>query len=634
MAGWRDWVSIAMDPSSRPYVRRIVLLHLVLLAAVIALVSLASYEVYDRARAQIVEQAKSRQELLAKQTASAIDSYYTSIAADLNLLRRSEETPGRTDRQGGGGPTGGDNRPPPPRMLRPLWNQLEGRVSHILYVHRETLQIVHAFPEETNKEEARVALQPFGSWLRDLDKPGVSPFRPTRDGGANLIAVPLSADYVLAAVVPVSNVEEQFFRVVNRDHSTFATLLDETGVVMVTSDIGNPAFVPATLPSERATTHPARRVLVRLNMAEVKAGTTEYRDETPASAAFVNAPRERHGPAAPPIPPRLTTVEPVQVDARTFYVVVNSRLAEITAAASTMFTRAFVGAIFVILSVTAILMSTAVRLIRSQRNLERMRHEMLTKELDQARAIQLHWLPNQSACPPHLRVAAVNQTANHISGDFFDWFTLPDGRGVVTIGDVTGHGMSAAFLMATTQLLVRTTLPRVSDPAACLEEVNRQLCAQSFHGQFVTMLVLVIDPGTSTLSLATAGHMPPLRSTGQGFAPMALEPELPLGIAADTTYATARIALDGGATLLLYTDGIQDAAAPDGARFGLPRLLSAVRSGAGMLPQGIIDQVVSEVTAFRGGGPLSDDLTLVALTFTPASVTVPGRPKTMAAGTP
>lgn len=597
-----------MDPSTRPYARRILLLHLALLVAVIALVSFASYEVYNRTRDQIIAQAKSRQELLAKQTASAIDAYYTSIAADLNFLRRSEDSSQRIERPG---PTA--NFPPPPRLLRPLWNQLEGRASHLLYVNRQTLSVIHAYPEETDHEEARAALQPFARWLRDLTQPSVSPYRPTRNGGANLIAVPLSADYVLAVVVPVSNVEQQFFRVVNRDRSTMATLLDETGVVMVTSDLANPSFVAITPEQkeafDRPTTRRSHHVLARMNMTRMQPGTVEYRD-------------------------RLTTVEPVPVDGRNFHVVIASPLDDITAAATTMFKRAFFGAIFVILAVTAILLSTAVRLIRSRQHIETLRHQMLTKELDQARAIQLHWLPNQSACPPHLRIAAVNQTANHISGDFYDWFTLPDGRGVVTIGDVTGHGMSAAFLMATTQLLIRTTLPRTPDPAACLEEVNRQLCSQSFHGQFVTILIAILDPATSTLSLATAGHMPPLLSSAGNFAPVPLEPQLPLGIASDTTYATEQIPLPHDSTLLLYTDGIPDAAAPDHTRFGLPRLLSSLQSTPDLSPQALIDQTVSSVKSFCAGQPLSDDLTLVALTFTPPTVTANRLTPNLTAATP
>ena len=79
-----------MSPTTRPYVRRIVLLHAALLLGLVALVSLASYEVYHRTRDHLLTQAARRQELLAKQTASAINSYYSSIAADLTFLRRSE----------------------------------------------------------------------------------------------------------------------------------------------------------------------------------------------------------------------------------------------------------------------------------------------------------------------------------------------------------------------------------------------------------------------------------------------------------------------------------------------------------------------------------------------------------------
>jgi serine phosphatase RsbU (regulator of sigma subunit) len=77
------------------------------------------------------------------------------------------------------------------------------------------------------------------------------------------------------------------------------------------------------------------------------------------------------------------------------------------------------------------------------------------------------------------------------SGKRLDLLADQTARG---IGDVTGHGMAAAFLMATTQLLVRTTLTRYHDPGRCLREVNRQLCTQGFRGQFVTMIVMVMDP--------------------------------------------------------------------------------------------------------------------------------------------
>jgi phosphoserine phosphatase RsbU/P len=324
----------------------------------------------------------------------------------------------------------------------------------------------------------------------------------------------------------------------------------------------------------------------------------------------------------------LTTVEPLNVDARTFYVIINSPLSDITAAATTLFTRAFIGAIFVILSVTAILLSTAMRLIRARQRLETLQHEMLTKELDQARAIQLNWLPSEARCPTDLRIAAVNHTANHISGDFYDWFTLPDGRAVVSIGDVTGHGMSAAFLMATTQLLVRNTLPQLSDPARCLESVNRQLCAQSFQGQFVTIFLMIVDSRSSMVVCATAGHMPPLvRSGGGGFAAMQVEPQLPLGIDSGTTYQTEGFGLPRDSNVVLYTDGITDAAGPDGSRFGITRLMGAVDGVPPAMdsPRSFVDEVLGAVDRFRANRALSDDVTLVVLTFSPAAVSTIAR---------
>src|SRR6201999_795865 len=131
-------------------------------------------------------------------------------------------------------------------------------------------------------------------------------------------------------------------------------------------------------------------------------------------------------------------------------------------------------------------------------------------ELAEARQIQLAWLPEPTGSDcDSLDVAAVNLPASHISGDFYNWFALPDGRTAIVIGDVTGHGMAAAFLMATTQLLVRGVMTRVGDPGACLEEVNRQLCTQVFNGQFVTMVLMVIDSEQQYIDIANAGHPAP-----------------------------------------------------------------------------------------------------------------------------
>jgi sigma-B regulation protein RsbU (phosphoserine phosphatase) len=220
--------------------------------------------------------------------------------------------------------------------------------------------------------------------------------------------------------------------------------------------------------------------------------------------------------------------------------------------------------------------------------------------------------------PPLPDVAAINIPASHISGDFYNWFELPDGRLVVTVGDVTGHGMSAAFLMATTQLLVRNTLCRVGDPGRCLEEVNDQLCVQVFNGQFVTMLILVLDVAAAQVEIASAGHPAPLLADGESFQPLPIESQLVLGVERGSSFTTQRRPLPPGASLLLYTDGVVDCVSSTGGRFGAEDLRRALY-GRYDSAQAMLDAVATRIAAFRGNCELIDDLTLVAIQLPPAS---------------
>jgi sigma-B regulation protein RsbU (phosphoserine phosphatase) len=173
--------------------------------------------------------------------------------------------------------------------------------------------------------------------------------------------------------------------------------------------------------------------------------------------------------------------------------------------------------------------------------------------------------------------------------------------------------------MATTQLLVRGTMMRVGDPGACLEEVNRQLCTQVFNGQFVTILLLVIDTETQSVELATAGHPAPLLCDETGLQKLAIEPQLVLGVESDSRYPTQSFDLSKAAKLLLYTDGVIDAATAGGKRFTLEGLrisLGAEKRGSA---QSMLDAVTAAVDLFRRGNDLADDLTLVAIQLQPSA---------------
>lgn len=563
-----------MEQAARRFVTFVLAIHLLLLAVIVTIVLLASRSVYESARQQANVQATTRQELLAAQTARGIERFYSSILDSLEFHRRASER--KVD------------------IGALLWDQLRGRASHLLSVDRNSLAISQNHTDDTQIDPAPV-LQAAGDWLRRLTDGGVSSAYDAGGGNrVNLVAMPFAnSNRVLVAVIPVRTIQTQFLGDVNSEESMGAMLLDENAVVMADPDgrlVGRNVI-------ERSD-DPRMRELAQKYIREGKRGTELFEEPLVIDGHV----RDR----------AMTTIQPIDLPGKKWLLVISSGLAEVDAVVSTLFRRALFWAIFVVVSITAILVSTAVQMIRGRVRLERVRHEMLTKELSQAREIQLAWLPEQGTCPKSIDIAAVNQPASHISGDFYNWFELPDGRTVVAIGDVTGHGMAAAFLMATTQLLVRTTMLRLGDPGQCLTEVNRTLTLQSTNGQFVTMLILVIDTEQGSVDVATAGHQPPLVGEGGSFAPLKMESQLVLGIDEEVEYPTERFAISPHSSFLLYTDGVTDVVSPSGDRFSDDRLRESLH-GRFDAAQTIIDATIGALNDFRRDRELADDLTLVAI---------------------
>lgn len=293
-----------------------------------------------------------------------------------------------------------------------------------------------------------------------------------------------------------------------------------------------------------------------------------------------------------------------------------------------------------VVAVTVILLSSAVQLIRSRSRLERLRTEMIDRELREARQIQLMWLPAdtiQQTATRQIEIAAENIPASHISGDFYNYFDLADGRTALVIGDVTGHGLVAAFLMATTQLLVRTTLQRLSDPGKTLEDVNNQLCSQAYHGQFVTIQLVVIDPKARQIEAASAGHPPPLTCGADGrWRALPLEPQLVLGVLEGSLYPTQTIPMDGCQTLLMYTDGVIEAKNRQEQRFSLDLLLEQMNQRIGADVESakqLVEKTFEIVRQFAGETPQDDDLTLLALHLAPRAAQQDNAPEPQGSAT-
>lgn len=633
-----------MEHAARQYARRILLLHVIMLVIVLLGVGLSVRLTYQSARTQAIEQASGTLSLLGRQTAAGVQSYYQNAFHVLDLLRpisedmparMRENLPARPGLRDGNlrdrlprdnrrepatlpsppadEPTTEPREPADPReeMLRMLRDQrqryaaavfgtVRGRVSQIIVVDRDDGSILDSIAE-TDAPDPNAVIDPIRDWLVQLRSPAVSRFGVFDDRAGHLLVVPFPGPVrrSVVAFVPIRGVESAMLGELNRHRVSETWLVDDRGVVM---SAPRPELV-------------GKNIRTDLSDPRMREMATRY-IETGVGATQVFDRDVRLGDTS--LGPALSTIQPVQLtDGKVWWIVISQSLDRVDEMVNPIFKQAITWAAVVMLAVTVVLVSTATQMIRARLRMERMRSELIDRELHQARQIQLQWLPGPFEGKQRvIDIAAVNQPASHISGDFYNWFELEDGRTCVVIGDVTGHGMSAAFLMSSTQLLVRTSMARCADVGQCLTEVNRQLCTQIFHGQFVTMAAMIIDIEAGQLEIVSAGHPAPLVSQDDGFVELAIDPQLVLGVDEDVEYRTEKFALDRSATMLLYTDGVPDTQNEVGDRFSIEALAARLR-GPYSSAETFAADVQRAIDDFRGTRSLGDDLTYVALQLQP-----------------
>ena len=211
---------------------------------------------------------------------------------------------------------------------------------------------------------------------------------------------------------------------------------------------------------------------------------------------------------------------------------------------------------------------------------------------------------------------ALMTPAREMGGDFYDFFTLPDGRLGVVIADVSGKGVSAAFFMAIARTMMRNAAQETERAGACLRAVNDEICAQNPHDLFVTLFYGILDPATGHFRYANAGHNAPLLIRNHGAVEMLpLTGGVALGVMADLPYDEDDRTLGAGDTLFLYTDGISEAMNDEGEMFEEERLKTALLSGHASPVGNIIQSVTLSVGEFVGNADQSDDITCVVLRY-------------------
>jgi hypothetical protein len=240
----------------------------------------------------------------------------------------------------------------------------------------------------------------------------------------------------------------------------------------------------------------------------------------------------------------------------------------------------------------------------------------LDAELALARRIQRSFVPLTSPDIAGYEIASHYEAAREVGGDFFDVFRLRTraGRLAIVIADVTGKGIAAALLMAFARPLLHAAIDNTAAPVAALERTNRILVDEGGSSLFITALCAIVDLGTGRLRVGNAGHEPPL-IVPAGDGPIRwLSGSGPLlGAFTQLELSECVTDLDEGDLVVLYTDGVTDARAVSGERFGDDRLVGVVEAHRAAPPTDLVRALAAAVRDHQTGMPPADDVTIVAI---------------------
>jgi len=214
---------------------------------------------------------------------------------------------------------------------------------------------------------------------------------------------------------------------------------------------------------------------------------------------------------------------------------------------------------------------------------------------------------------PGFDIAGASYSALETSGDYFDFIRTAEGHGLLVVGDVCGHGIGAALIMAETRAYIRAFAKVESDPAKILIMLNEELNSDLDEHHYVTLILARIDPVRNILDYASAGHIPAylLNSAGE-IVNVLGSTGIPLGYMSGEEYTQSKpISLKPGTILALITDGVTEALSKDENQFGHDRMINFINRNRNDSAQQITDNLIKTVCLFTDLPHQEDDITAV-----------------------
>jgi sigma-B regulation protein RsbU (phosphoserine phosphatase) len=234
----------------------------------------------------------------------------------------------------------------------------------------------------------------------------------------------------------------------------------------------------------------------------------------------------------------------------------------------------------------------------------------LEAQLEVARQVQLELLPDHDPELQNFDISAYVFPTEEVSGDYYDWVRIFDDQIGITVADAVGKGMPAALLMAFLRAALRAAVQVGYAPHIALSNLNDLLWDSVEEHQFITAIYGLLDSTNRTFVFSNAGHNPPLLIKPNGEYRFVEYGDLPLGMFRDMHYHQHFIRFESGQVMVIYTDGITEAANDRGEEYGQERFAKRVLEGIHLPAKKLIDHIRKDVADFTERKFLDDDGTL------------------------
>lgn len=242
---------------------------------------------------------------------------------------------------------------------------------------------------------------------------------------------------------------------------------------------------------------------------------------------------------------------------------------------------------------------------------ERFERERMERELELATEIQQTFQPSAPPVMDDYEFQGISFSCYEIGGDYYDFISLHDKKMLIALGDVSGKGTAAALLMSSLHAAIHGQVAAKTSLHQTVTSVNQYLADNTPTNRFVTLFIAELDPQNGILRYINAGHNPPIMGRADGRVEQLESGGFPLGILPSAEYEVGTVNLFSGDTLVIYSDGVNEANNLAGDEFGMERLTQVISKNITASAAGMRDKVESALSAFTQTAPANDDITLV-----------------------